>query len=188
MFRWAFQVVEQSVAAEPASSVEFGFIGFVFEVDPDTGRIVTRNKGVPRPVSDKDGSEWWIQEVELKGTNGRWYSGAKRICGDLGGQTNCHGTTVAGGQGWINDADFADILRDFFVPTNTPKEGNLVVWRNETGQPVHSAILTSIGRDLESSKATGLSATETGTSETIVWYLNGTYSDENPKMYELKPK
>ena len=160
IFRWAFQVVEQSVAAEPASSAELGFFRSIFEVDRNGGivsksrnRPVRRTTNVPEPFRIED-DYWWVEDVLLKGKNGEWYIAEKWLCGNPGGQSNCHGVSTAGGQYWINGPEMERILEDFFTPVGELEKANLVVWYKE-GQVTHSAITSSVGGSLDTSLAEG---------------------------------
>ena len=198
-FRWAFQVVEQSVAAEPASSADIGFIRLVFEVDPDTGIIVMESMpGEPiwTSIFDRedrryDKVKWKAKNVRLKGKNGKWYDAKLRTDGHCGGQTNCHGTSVAGGQVWINGPAFEEILDDIFQTTDELKEGNLVVWY-KGNKAVHSGIISSVGDIIGQSQVINMQGANT---EVFTESINGVtnlynwfYETGNitPVMYEPK--
>ena len=189
-FFWSFQVVEQGAAAEPASSADIGFS--IFEVDPDTGRIVIRVNGKPGrrypPEIDPDKDPdyvWRGVPVVIKGKNHQEYE-ADLYCGGYpGGQTNCHGTSVAGGQVWIQVPVFRRILDDFFQVTKDLKEGNLVVWFDGQ-QPIHSAIITSVGSGINDSLATGMLGARAHVETMMIDNLNKIYEDDSPAMYEPK--
>ena len=191
-FRWAFQVVEQSVASEPASSADTGFQ--FFEVDPDTGRVIIKVTGTPSrrhpPGIDPDHKKdrkyvWWGVPGKIKGKNNKEYDADSWCAGYPGGRTNCHGTSVAGGQVWIQPSDFLPILNDVFQTTTDLKEGNLVVWFD--GQlPIHSAILTSVGSGINDSLTTGMLGARDYVETTTILELNKIYRDDSPVMYEPK--
>ena len=129
---------------------------------------------------------WLMQEVELKGLNDQWYEAAKWIGGHPGGRTNCHGTTLADGQAWINGASFRRLLEDFFRPVEEVEKGNLIVWF-ENGRPVYSGIVTSVDeQDFEGSEVEGLFGMETERETTFVWWLNGRFGDQSPMLFEPK--
>ena len=186
--RWVLQVVEQSAAAEPASSAEFGFS--IFEVDPDTGRIVMIVTGKPIVLHPKDSDdpdyEWKAVPVEIKGRNGNWYKAYLRRCGHPGGQTNCHGATVGRGQVWINGPEFQRILNEYFEPNGGFKKGNLIVWQDDKGNPSHSGIIKSVDEvDVELSMIEGVLGMATEVETLPMWYLNLKYGDSHA-LYESK--
>ena len=192
-YLWVLQVVERCAACEPASSVDIGFS--IFEVDPDTGRIVIEVAGIPDKkypsgVDPKDKEArrkygWWSVPVRIKGGNNKKYDADYWCDGYPGGQSNCHGVSVAGGQVWIQPSDFRPILNDLFQTTTDLKEGNLVVWFD--GQlPIHSAVITSVGSGIDDSLATGMLGARDYVETMTIGKLNEIYKDDSPVMYEPK--
>ena len=157
-----------------------GFVDSVFETDKK-GNIVTKGTGRFHEGISNDSSSgnfWDIEIVNLKGINGKWYEAFQWVGGHPGGQCNCHGTSVGGGQYWINN--IMPIVNDFFVPTNQITVGSLVVW----GGGQHFAILSSSGSSLNSSLVTGLGGQQTEKSTATV----GSFVEDfgSPQAYRLR--
>jgi hypothetical protein len=65
--------------------------------------------------------------------------------GDAEADCNCHGWVFAQGQGWIRGAMVEAILHDNdYTPTDAPRPGDIVVYRNETGEVLHSAVVRMV--------------------------------------------
>jgi len=163
-----------------AAQKRHGFVDDVFETDKN-GNIVSKGTGqFLKSVSNApaSGNFWDMEVVNLKGTNGKSYEAFKWVGGHPGGQYNCHGTSVGGGQYWIND--IMPIVNDFFVPTNQPMVGDLVVW----GGGQHSAILSSSGASFNTSLVTGLGGQETVMSTATVSSFVSQFG--SPQAYRLR--
>ena len=53
--------------------------------------------------------------------------------------TNCHGQTFADGKFWIPNSSVETILAaDGYTQVDTPKEGDVAVYRDTNGKPIHS--------------------------------------------------
>jgi hypothetical protein len=62
--------------------------------------------------------------------------------GEADWESNCHGWVFAQGYAWVRGASVDAILEDNgYAPTTTPGPGDLVVYRNEQGEVLHSALV-----------------------------------------------
>ena len=76
--------------------------------------------------------------------------------------TDCHGVTFADGQYWINDTEVDKILSGSgYAPTNSPQPGDVGVYRDLNGNPVHSVTVTGVHSNGEVAAVSGLGGLET---------------------------
>ena len=181
------RVSQERIITHPLSQSEEGinaknwdFSDNIFEKDKN-GNIIIRTKGetIRRVTNDPgpNANSWDVNVVELKGINGNWYEAFKWTGGHRGGITNCHGSSCAAGQFWIND--IKPLLNDFFVATDQLTAGILVVW----GGGLHSAVLTTPGSSLSNSIVFGLAG-----QEQVPYFLrvDTITGFGEPQLYKLK--
>ena len=60
---------------------------------------------------------------------------------------NCHGWTFGGGQCWLNSAEAEQILgENGYNPVPVPRCGDVVVYENGSGHPIHSGVVVGLDR------------------------------------------
>jgi hypothetical protein len=83
--------------------------------------------------------------------------------------SNCHGTTFADGKFWINNEAVDRILKDEYTKVSGPaKIGDVVIYRNSAGTPVHSVTVTEVDSAGTPTKAKGEAGLQTEVKETAV--------------------
>jgi hypothetical protein len=85
--------------------------------------------------------------VRIYTDNGTSAYAYKKLDGDAGWDTDCHGTTFAFGQLWIDDNEVETILAgDGYsqISKGKLKVGDIVVYRDKDGNVVHSMTVVSI--------------------------------------------
>ncbi len=62
--------------------------------------------------------------------------------------TNCHGWVFTGGRYWMDGGDIVRILHDnSYEAVSVPRAGDLAIYRDASGQPVHSSVVRTVGED-----------------------------------------
>jgi len=62
--------------------------------------------------------------------------------------SNCHGWVFSGGRYWIDAGDVVPILHDNgYEALSVPRAGDLAIYRDQSGQPVHSSLVRAVGED-----------------------------------------
>ena len=117
----------------------------------DDGKIAFRgNSGKPeeRNLQGKKSFAALMRSGEISTIDGKKIIAWKWEGGSKGWKFNCHGYSIAGGEYWIDNSDMQKYLSETTALTRTdsPRIGDLVVYRDEDGSVVHSAILTSNGQ------------------------------------------
>ncbi|MCB2262164.1 MAG: PAAR domain-containing protein [Candidatus Thiosymbion ectosymbiont of Robbea hypermnestra] len=144
-----------------------------FQRDPN-GNILARKIGGLSPVEHggAPGDTFVVQEYELvlqdgstiKATKslGRYDPTTRRIVPDARMDTDCHGVTFADGKYWINDGEVDDLLAGGgFSKTNTPQPGDVLIYRNQGGDVVHSVTVSKTDAGGNVTEVTGLGGLET---------------------------
>jgi RHS repeat-associated protein len=74
---------------------------------------------------------------------------------------DCHGLTFADGKYWINDNQVDKLLKgDNYRRTDTPKVGDIAVYRNAAGEVEHSVTVTNTDSDGNVTEVSGLGGIE----------------------------
>lgn len=130
------------------------------------------------------GETFIVQEYELELIDGSTV-GAKKSLGRLDPKTgkivpdarmdtDCHGVTFAGGEYWINNDQVDRTLAGGgFKKTATAKPGDVMVYRNSSGEVVHSVTVTKVdkaGKPAEVSGLGGLEMSEHADPPDKGWY------------------
>ena len=112
------------------------------------GNIVSVNVGQPVQLQHPSGSTATMQQVTVYADDGTPVTAYKNITGDAGWNTNCHGTTFAKGQVWINNDQVGSILKgDNYVKEtkSEAKKGDVLVYNLDNpnkGDADHSVTVT----------------------------------------------
>lgn len=61
-----------------------------------------------------------------------------------GFDTDCHGVSFTDGEFWIDETDAQLVLDDEYKRTENPKVGDILVYRDGLGVPVHSVTVIAI--------------------------------------------
>jgi RHS repeat-associated protein len=81
---------------------------------------------------------------------------------DKRAECNCHGLTFAGGKYWIENNQVDKLLKgDNYHRTDTPKVGDIAVYRNADGEVVHSATVTKTEGEGTVTEVSGLGGIQT---------------------------
>lgn len=154
------------VVNDPINSVDH--IG-LFKKDAN-GNFIEIPGGYDTLRHDEDKKEATVQIVFLLTDDGKDKILAyKFVSGDPGMKTDCHGLTFAEGKYWINNEQVEDILKgDCYKPTNNPKAGDIVVYRDveflfwtlDKGVR-HSATVTKLNEKGSVVELKGISGTNT---------------------------
>jgi hypothetical protein len=76
------------------------------------------------------------------------FAGRLIATGPLDPRYNCHGFAFTGGRFAVNGEWVDRILQDNrYRPVETPRADDLVIWRDSSGQPVHTGVVKAIGDD-----------------------------------------
>jgi len=123
-----------------------------------SGAIISRSLGgvIGLGHGGAPGTIFGGREVELQLQDGTWikaFEATGQSTLDRGAtwtddhrfETDCHGVSFTQGQYWINDDQVAAILSGGgFTEAATPKPGDIGVYRNASGDPVHSVTVTKV--------------------------------------------
>jgi len=122
--------------------------------DPDgrilhdaNGNVVFSPIGKPEKVQHPSGLTATVQNGIIIADNGKPIKAFKNLTGDKGWDTDCHGTTFADGQVWVNNDQVNNILKgDGYETVNKTdaKVGDVVVYKNENGEVVHSVTVVDV--------------------------------------------
>lgn len=150
------------------------------------GNIISKDVGSPTLVNHggAPGVDFKVQPVQLQLQDGTWIDASRSLgeSNDGSGTTpdhrldaDCHGVSLTDGQYWIDDDQMASVLKGGgFKATTTPKVGDLAVYRDSSGNVVHSVTVTRVdpatGAVLEVSGLGGLQMTEHSDKPGDAWH------------------
>ena len=64
---------------------------------------------------------------------------------EAGAESNCHGWVFTGGRAWVGAEDVDRILKENgYVAVSEPRAGDVAIYRDENGTPVHTSLVRSI--------------------------------------------
>ena len=109
------------------------------------GQVVTSDVGQPFTATHKSGEKSTFQQVEIKADDGSKIVAYRNEGSNQHMDTDCHGTTFTDGKLWINDNQVPTILKgDHYSSTTAPKPGDVGVYTDKNGAPVHSVTVQSV--------------------------------------------
>jgi hypothetical protein len=114
------------------------------------GRLAFNPKGHPkeRNLEGKASYTAMMQPGEIKTVDGKTIKAWKRMGGSRGWLYNCHGYSIGNGEYWIDNEDMQGYLKETTAlrRTTSPRVGDLVVYRDTSGDVVHSALMAPGGK------------------------------------------
>lgn len=100
-------------------------------------------------------------KIEAYKSHGKYDSATRKIVPDARLDTDCHGVTFSGGEYWINDDQVEQILSGGgYKPTISPEPGDVLIYRNSSGDVVHSVTVTQVDAQGVVSEVIGLGGLE----------------------------
>jgi hypothetical protein len=114
----------------------------------DTG--VTTDRGTPVPLSAAAERRTSLQLEQSEDLLMRKRALSDNLIrrGPADDASNCHGWVFTGGRYWLTAAAVETILAENgYAPPGAPAAGDLVVYRDEAGQPGHTAVVRAIADD-----------------------------------------
>jgi len=121
------------------------------------GKLITDSKGnylfipisVPEELTHPSGDQALMIRGIMFANNGTPIEAFENVSNKDGWDSDCHGTTFAGGQYWINNDQVDRILTGdkFKKDPKKSKIGDKVVYYGPDGKPVHSMTISNISPD-----------------------------------------
>jgi len=120
-------------------------------VDPDgriekdsKGNVIFVKNGNPQTQTHPSGNSAMMQSGFIYANDGTKIDAYKNVSGDAGWNTNCHGTTFADGQVWINNDQVDKIIKvdNYVREDKKDAKSDDVVTYNSNGEAQHSVTVT----------------------------------------------
>lgn len=133
----------------------------------DDGTLRAEPSGSPVTVTHPSGTQAAVQPMTLHSDDGRSIQAYEYISGHEGMRTDCHGVTFGDSEYWINNDQVNNILQgDNYVQTLNPQVGDILTYRDSSGNVVHSVTVTIVDPSGEVTGVTGLGGIQTDPRET----------------------
>jgi RHS repeat-associated protein len=148
-------------------------------VDPDgsivrdaSGEVIFTPIGEPtgiRHVSEPFVDPRMVQPGYIEADDGTKIVAFQNLSLDLGYDRDCHGVTFADGDYWINNNQVGSILTgDEYRIVGKRQVGDVIVYFDEQGQPVHSATVVNVEGEAGAVTVEGLGGLEPETHQDSV--------------------
>jgi hypothetical protein len=138
------------------------------------GDIIATKTGGPYGVQHggAPGETFVVEEYELELQDGSTVKATKSLgkldpatgslIPDNRMDTDCHGVTFADGEYWINNDQVDKVLSgSSYTQTSSPKQGDVGVFRDSSGNVVHSVTVSGVDSNGNVTSVTGLGGLET---------------------------